>query len=53
MSNQVELGVGDAPVDDREQGQEPVPGQDGVLQLAFVASCVGDALLEFGVQAAR
>ena len=52
VGDQVELGMGHAPVDDGEQSQEPVPGQDGVLELAFVAAGVGDALLEFGVQAA-
>ena len=53
VGDELELGVGHAPVDDGEQGQQPVPGQDGVLELALVAAGVGDPLLELGVQAAR
>ena len=53
VGDQVELGVIDAPVDDGEQGQQPVPGQERVLKLALVAARVGDPLLQLGVQAAR
>ena len=53
VGDQVQLGVGHAPVDDGEQGQQPVPGQHGVVELALVAARVGDPLLELGVQAAH
>ena len=51
MGDQRQLRVGHAPVDDREQGEQPVPGQVGVVELGLVAAGVGHALLEFRVQA--